>query len=82
MGIMIHSTSSSSTLPYHSLFHHYPIPLEMLEKRAPLVQFVQHMLSLHEKLAAVNTTHDKTVYQRQIEVANGQIDLLVYKQYG
>jgi hypothetical protein len=59
-----------------------PIPLEMPEKQAPLVQFVQRMLSLHEKLAAVNTTHDKTVYLRQIEVADRQIDLLVYKLYG
>jgi hypothetical protein len=59
-----------------------PVPVDMLQKQAPLVQLVQHMLSLHEKLAVMNTTHDKTVYQRQIEVTDRQIDLLICKLYG
>jgi len=46
------------------------------------VQLVQYILSLHEKLAAVHTTHDKTVLQRQIEVTNNEIDLLIRKLYG
>ncbi len=59
-----------------------PVPVDMLQKQAPLVQLVQHMLSLHEKRATVNTTHDKTVLLRQIEAADRQIDLLIYELYG
>jgi len=59
-----------------------PVPVDMLQKQAPLVQLVRHMLSLHEKLAAANTTHDKIVLQRQIEVADRQIDLLICGMYG
>jgi len=59
-----------------------PIPVDMLQKQAPLVQLVQHMLSLQEKVAAVKATHDRTVHQRQIEVVDRQIDLLVCKLYG
>jgi len=59
-----------------------PIPVDMLQQQAQLVELVQHMQSLHEKLAAVKATHDKTVLQRQIEVADRQIDLLICKLYG
>ncbi len=59
-----------------------PVPMDMLEKQAPLVQLVQHMLSLHEKLAAAKATHDKTFLQRQIEVVDRQIDQLICKLYG
>jgi predicted type IV restriction endonuclease len=58
------------------------VPVDLPQQQAPLVELVRHMLSLHEKLAVVNTTHDKTVLQRQIEVADRQIDLLVCKLYG
>ena len=58
-----------------------PIPMDMPQKQAPLVQLVQHMLSLHENRAILNTTHDKTVHQRQIEAADRQIDLLICKLY-
>ena len=59
-----------------------PVPVELHQKQDPLVQLVQYILSLHEKLAAVHTTHDKTVLQRQIEVTNNEIDLLIRKLYG
>ena len=59
-----------------------PVPVDMPQKQVPLVQFVQQMLSLHEKLDAVHTTHDKTVLQRQVEVTDRQIDLLMCKLYG
>jgi TaqI-like C-terminal specificity domain/Eco57I restriction-modification methylase len=59
-----------------------PVPLDMPEKQVPLVQLVQQMLSLHEKLTAVKVSHDKTVLQRQIEVVDRQTDLLICKLYG
>jgi hypothetical protein len=59
-----------------------PVPVDMPQRQAPLVQLVQHMLSLHEKLATVYTTHDKTVLQRQIKIVDRQIDLLICKLYG
>src|SRR5258708_2355645 len=58
-----------------------PVPMDMLQKQAPLVQIVQHMLSLHEKLAAAKATHDNTFLQRQIEVVDMQIDQLSYELY-
>jgi type I restriction-modification system DNA methylase subunit len=59
-----------------------PVPVDMPQQQAQLVQLVRHMLSLHEKLATVYTAHDKTVLQRQIEIADRQIDLLICKLYG
>jgi len=59
-----------------------PVPLDIHEKQAPLVDLVRHMLSLHEKLAMVRTNYDKTFFQRQIEVVDRQIDSLIYKLYG
>ena len=40
------------------------------------------MLDLHRHLAAAKTAHDKAVLQRQIDATDGQIDRLVYEQYG
>ncbi len=59
-----------------------PIPVDMPQKQAPLVQLVRHMLLLQEKLTVVKATHDRTVHQRQIEVADRQLDLLICKLYG
>ena len=47
-----------------------------------MVPLVQHMLALYEKLAAATIPADKTLYQRQIEVTDRQIDTLVYELYG
>ena len=46
-----------------------------------MVALVEQMLSLHKKLAAANTDHEKTNLQRQIDAADGQIDRLVYELY-
>jgi adenine-specific DNA-methyltransferase len=46
-----------------------------------MVALVEQMLSLHKKLAAANTDHEKTNLQRQIEATDGQIDRLVYELY-
>jgi predicted nucleic acid-binding Zn-ribbon protein len=46
-----------------------------------MVALVERMLSLHKKLAAANTNHEKTNLQRQIEATDHQIDRLVYELY-
>jgi hypothetical protein len=47
-----------------------------------MVALVEQMISLHKKLAAANTDHEKTNLQRQIEATDRQIDRLVYELYG
>ena len=46
-----------------------------------MVKMVEHMLSLHKKMAKAKSPQAKTVLQRQIEATNRQIDKLVYKLY-
>jgi len=47
-----------------------------------MVTLVERMLDLHKKLAAATIPADKTLYQRQIEATDRQIDALVYELYG
>lgn len=47
-----------------------------------MVALVESMLALHQRLAAANTAHDKTLLQRQIGATDKQIDRLVYELYG
>lgn len=47
-----------------------------------MVNLVETMLDLHEKLAAAKTEQDQTPIKRQIEVTDKQIDELVYELYG
>ena len=47
-----------------------------------MVALVERMLALHKRLAAATIPADKTLYQRQIEAADRQIDALVYELYG
>ena len=47
-----------------------------------MVELVEAMLGLHQKLPAARTAHDRTVLERQIAAADRQIDLLVYELYG
>jgi len=46
-----------------------------------MVDLVKQMLALHHKLAAASIPADKTLYQRQIETTDRQIDALVYELY-
>ena len=46
-----------------------------------MVALVQQMLDLHKKLAAASIPADKTLYQRQIDATDRQIDRLVYELY-
>ncbi|MEI7833462.1 MAG: N-6 DNA methylase [bacterium] len=47
-----------------------------------MMALVERMLDLNKKLAAVNTSQEKTVLRRQIEATDKQIDALVYELYG
>jgi hypothetical protein len=40
------------------------------------------MLSLHKRVCAARTEHDKTLLQRQIAATDKEIDRLVYDLYG
>jgi len=42
----------------------------------------QRMLSLHKRLPAAKTAHDKTLLQRDIDATDREIDRLVYELYG
>jgi len=46
-----------------------------------MVELVERMLSLHKQLTAAKTSHDKTLFQRQIAAIDRQIDRLVYELY-
>ena len=46
-----------------------------------MVALVEQMLSLHKKLPAARTDHDRTSLQRQIDATDTQIDRLVYELY-
>ncbi len=65
-----------------------PIRRVNLERRAErrrhdkLVELVDAMLGLHRQLASARTADAKTLVQRQIDAADGQIDRLVYELYG
>jgi hypothetical protein len=47
-----------------------------------MVDLVEQMLNLHQRLAAESVPQTRTVLQRQIEATDRQIDLLVYELYG
>ncbi len=47
-----------------------------------MVDLVQRMLSLHEKLQAARISQEKTFIQQQINATDHQIDRLVYTLYG
>ncbi|MFZ3135871.1 MAG: N-6 DNA methylase [Thermodesulfovibrionales bacterium] len=46
-----------------------------------MVSLVEQMLSLNKHLLTAKTDHEKTSLQRQIDVTDRQIDLLVYELY-
>ena len=47
-----------------------------------MVELVQRMLLLHEKLQAARISQEKTFIQHQINATDHQIDRLVYDLYG
>lgn len=46
-----------------------------------IVKLVESMLSLNKQLSDANTSHEKTVIQRQIDSTDKRIDRLVYELY-
>jgi len=55
---------------------------EDVARHDKMIALVDRMLDLHRKLAAATIPADKTLYQRQIEATDRQIDALVYELYG
>jgi len=51
-------------------------------KHDKMVQLVDQILELHNKLPKGKTEHEKTLLQRQIDATDYQIDQLVYDLYG
>ncbi|MCJ7482087.1 MAG: Eco57I restriction-modification methylase domain-containing protein, partial [Thermodesulfovibrionales bacterium] len=47
-----------------------------------IISLVSSMLTFNKQLLSVNTSHEKTIIQRQIEATNYEIDRLVYELYG
>nr|MBA2616981.1 restriction endonuclease subunit M [Rubrobacter sp.] len=47
-----------------------------------MVELVERMLSLHERLAGARIGRERTVIGHQIEATDRQIDRLVYELYG
>ena len=53
-----------------------------LSRCKKVIDLSETMTKLNEKLRASKTNHDKTLFQRQIEATDHQIDKLVYELYG
>jgi hypothetical protein len=47
-----------------------------------VVQLVEQMLALHQRLSAAKTPQEKTALERQVAATDTQIDRLVYDLYG
>jgi len=47
-----------------------------------MVDLVDRMLELQQRVGEARMSHDKTILQRQIEATNNEIDRLVYELYG
>jgi hypothetical protein len=66
------------------------LPIPQLDFSKPLdssrhvrmIELVEAMLNLHQKLPAARTAHDRTVLERQIAATDQEIDRLVYELYG
>ena len=58
-----------------------PIPISTSQNSDRLVSLVEQMMSLHNRLKAVNSPTEKKVIQKQIDVTDRQIDQLVYQLY-
>jgi type I restriction-modification system DNA methylase subunit/predicted type IV restriction endonuclease len=62
------------------------LPIAVMPSRSKkgerIVDLVDTMIKLYEKLSTSRTAHEKTVIQRQIGATDRQIDRLVYELYG
>ena len=47
-----------------------------------LVNLVDQMISFNKQLTSAKTDHEKTIFRRQINAADNEIDRLVYQLYG
>ncbi len=65
-------------LPIHAIDFSDP---DDVARHDRMVELVERMLALHEKLAAARISQEKSIIQRQIEATDRQIDRLVYELY-
>lgn len=47
-----------------------------------IVELVSRMLDSKQEIKSANTSHQKTLLQRQIDATDREIDRLVYELYG
>ena len=74
---------SAAGVYFRSYFINSIITLDgRLRHPSPIVALVERMLDLHKRLADAKTGHEKTLFSRQIEATDRQIDALVYELYG
>jgi hypothetical protein len=52
------------------------------KQQSKMLELVQQMLDLHQRLSEVKGEHEKTALRRQIDATDTQIDQLVYERYG
>ncbi len=59
-----------------------PLPERWNRGHAQVVELVERMLELHERLAGVRIERERAVIGSQISATDRQIDRLVYDLYG
>ena len=47
-----------------------------------IVQLVEQMLTLHQRLSAAKTPQEQTALERQVAATDTQIDRIIYDLYG
>ena len=52
------------------------------EQHDSMINLVDKIISLNKQLSATRTAAEKNILQRQIDVTDKQIDMLVYELYG
>jgi hypothetical protein len=57
-------------------------PTTPQQARQQVERLVERVLDLHRKLAAAAIAAHRTLYRRQIEATDREIDALVYELYG
>ncbi len=67
------------TLPIRCIDFTNPAEVALHDR---VVTLVEALLQAHRQLAAVQSPHERTLLQRQIALADAQLDALVYELYG
>ena len=73
------ATNELESMPFGTI--HFSDP-EDVAWHDRMVELVERMLALHEKLAEAKIERERTIIQHQIDATDRQIDRLVYELYG